>query len=356
MQELISLSASEAVCLEALRSGTERKMMIALRASLNLRQTGLALEKLASLDLAVADGRRNWTVTPRGRRAAILIAPAVEGRGPKPPTATAPGASAARLLSFLDQPRRGTELTTLMEVTRQRVDQLVVALSALGLIRSADPNCPTFAIALKDDPSILLRHDQERVLSAFPETKPTKLTKIAAVTTMQVGRVAELAESLIALGLIDKAVGANHEDLFRLTAAGSAHWQRSATARRADIPSPPFRSDRVREVLSYLESHGPTRTRDVGLRLRIPQPSINALMQYLKRRKAVCTQADGRYAPYGLTPDGREMLAAMDGVRQGPNEALLRSASRPAAISGQRGTATEDPARNGSCRSVGMIG
>ncbi len=60
-----------------------------------------------------------------------------------------------------------------------------------------------------------------------------------------------------------------------------------------------------------MEGHGPTRTRDIGFRLGIPQASINALMQYLKRKNAVHTQTDSRPAPYGLTPDGLEMLAAM---------------------------------------------
>ncbi len=56
---------------------------------------------------------------------------------------------------------------------------------------------------------------------------------------------------------------------------------------------------------------GPTRTRDIGLTLGLRHQSLNALMQYLKRKNAVRTQSDTRFAPYQLTPDGREMLAAM---------------------------------------------
>jgi DNA-binding MarR family transcriptional regulator len=99
-------------------------------------------------------------------------------------------------------------------------------------------------------------------------------------------------------------------DLYRLTAAGSAHWQRSATARRADIPPLPFRSGRVFAVLSFLATRGPTRTRDVGHALGISQTSMNALMQTLKRKKMVRTQSDAHHAPYELTQDGRETLAA----------------------------------------------
>jgi DNA-binding MarR family transcriptional regulator len=327
MQKPISLSASEAVCLEALRAGSDRKVLIALRARLNLRQTKLALGKLASLDLATTDGGRTWHLTPRGKRADTIIAPAVRTRGRKPMTGLVPGASAARLLALLDRPRRGAELAALLNVTRQRVHQLVVALSARGLIRSADPNYPTFVIALRDDPSTLLRQDQERVLSAFPQTRATTLSKIAAVTNMPADRIATLAEFLRGVGLIDKTGAATHGDLYQLTAAGLAHWQRSATARRADIPPPPFRSDRIRGVLSFLASQGPTRTRDVGLGLGVPQTSINALMQYLKRKNAVRTQTGARHAPYDLTPDGREMLAAMKRARPAEDNALLAAAT-----------------------------
>jgi len=154
------------------------------------------------------------------------------------------------------------------------------------------------------------------VLSAFPENEATTLSKVTFVVQMAAGNVATIAESLREAGLIEKTGMATYGDLYRLTAAGAAHWQRSTTARRADIPPLPFRSDRVRTVLSYLESHGPIRTRDVGLGLGISQTSINALMQYLKRKNAVRTQTDARHAPYALTPDGREMLAAMRSSRQ----------------------------------------
>jgi DNA-binding MarR family transcriptional regulator len=221
------------------------------------------------------------------------------------------GRSATRLLALLERPRHGAELTTLLGVTRQRVHQLVVALSARGLIRLADPTHPTFALALKHDPTRLLPPGQERVLSAFPQTAATTLSKVTLAVKMTADKVATIADSLREAGLIEKTGMATFGDLYRLTAAGSVHWQRSTSARRADPPPPPFRSDRVRTVLAYLESHGPTRTRDVGLGLGISQTSINALMQCLKRKNAVRTQTDARRAPYQLTPEGRDMLAAM---------------------------------------------
>jgi len=114
----ISLTAPEAACLEALGSCTERKVLIALRAGLNLRQTSRALGTLASLGLASSDAGHAWHPTPRGKRAKISIAPAVRTRGRKPLTRLVAGTSATRLLALLDRPRRGSELTTLLSVTR----------------------------------------------------------------------------------------------------------------------------------------------------------------------------------------------------------------------------------------------
>jgi predicted transcriptional regulator len=76
MQKPIALRASEAACLEALRSGTDRKTLIALRAGLDLRRTQLDLETLASSGLAAPNGDRTWHLTPRGKRVDISIAAA----------------------------------------------------------------------------------------------------------------------------------------------------------------------------------------------------------------------------------------------------------------------------------------
>jgi DNA-binding MarR family transcriptional regulator len=311
MRNAISLSPSEAACLTALRSGTARKARIALRARLDLRQTNLALAGLAALDIAAVDRDRTWHLTKTGKTAGVVIAPAVRTRGRKRGTGWPTGPAATRLLALLDRPRHGAELSVLLGVTRQRVHQLVVALFARDLIRAGDGRSPSFAIARKEDPSLLLRQDQERVLSAFPETEATTLSKIARITSAARPRVAAITEVLREAGLIEKTGVATYGDLYRLTPAGSAHWQRSASVPRADLPPLPFRSGRVRDVLSFLEREGPVRTRDVGRRLDISQTSINALMQYLKRKSVVRVHSDARHAPHELTPAGREMLARM---------------------------------------------
>jgi predicted transcriptional regulator len=305
------MSASEAASLEALRSGTQRKVQVALRAGLNIRQTNNAVRALASMGLATANGHHTWHLTPAGKAAEVVIAPAVRRRGPPPVMGAMPGPSVVRLLALLDRPRYGAELPALLGVTRQRVHQLVVALFARGNLRLADPTFPSFAIALKNDPSILLQPEQERVLSALPETEATTLSKIARAVRMTRRKTASIMELLREVGLVEQTGSASYGDVYRLTAAGSAHWQRAAGSRHADMPPPPFRSDRIRDVLSYLASHGPARTRDIGLTLGLRHQSLNALMQYLKRKKAIRTVSDTHFAPYELTPDGREMLAAM---------------------------------------------
>jgi hypothetical protein len=114
--------------------------------------------------------------------------------------------------------------------------------------------------------------DQERVLSALPEAVGTTLSKIAAAAVnMPSGKAAGIAESLLETGLIEKAGMATYGNVYRLTAAGAEHWQRSPTVNQADLPPLPFWSDRVRAVLPCLETQGPIRTRDVGLGWGFPR-------------------------------------------------------------------------------------
>jgi DNA-binding MarR family transcriptional regulator len=232
-----------------------------------------------------------------------------------------PTPSESRLLALLDRPRRATELTLLLGLTRERVRQMIATLLEREFIRPGDPESPTSIVALKQDQSLLLRRDQARLLSRFPATEATTLSRIANLSRASRAQVATIADSLRVAGLIEPAGVASDRALYRLTPAGARHWQRSAMVIRADVPSPPLavRSDRVRCVLSDLNDHAPTRTRDIGLRLGIPQPSINALMQYLKRKHLIRSATDAGRAPYVLTAEGRDTLAAM----------LRKTSSRP---------------------------
>ena len=73
----------------------------------------------------------------------------------------------------------------------------------------------------------------------------------------------------------------------------------------------PVRSDRVRKVLQEISDAGALRIRDVKDLTKIPQRSINALMQYLKRKQLVTKAGIEPLAPYSLTEQGRAVLVEM---------------------------------------------
>jgi Mn-dependent DtxR family transcriptional regulator len=64
-------------------------------------------------------------------------------------------------------------------------------------------------------------------------------------------------------------------------------------------------------VLSAIRDTGALRIRDVTNMLRIQRESINALMQYLKRKHLVEKTSQEFNAPYSLTNEGHEALAEM---------------------------------------------
>ncbi len=64
-------------------------------------------------------------------------------------------------------------------------------------------------------------------------------------------------------------------------------------------------------VLSHLADRGEARIRDVRDALAIAHTSINALMQYLKRKGLVHKAAGDPDGGYALTPHGRATLAEL---------------------------------------------
>jgi DNA-binding MarR family transcriptional regulator len=62
---------------------------------------------------------------------------------------------------------------------------------------------------------------------------------------------------------------------------------------------------------SFGNSDGALRIRDVADALSVPHQSINALMQYLKRKHLVKKSGQEFNAPYSLTDEGRATLAEM---------------------------------------------
>ena len=71
------------------------------------------------------------------------------------------------------------------------------------------------------------------------------------------------------------------------------------------------KSERVCSVLSHLAERREARIKEVRDALAIPQTSINALMQYLKRKGLVEKRGRELSAPYGLTTEGHDILREM---------------------------------------------
>jgi len=210
------------------------------------------------------------------------------------------------MLALLDRPRTGVELASALGVTLQRVRQLVVQLSAHGLVQVADPDQSLRAVWRTGDKVVVLHASAAKVLSAVPESRGTTTRKIAVATRRPIEEVENALSELARRGFV-----LGEGDVFTLTRAGTDHWQRRPNARRADAAPLPVRSERVRDVLAFLLEHGPTRTRDIGQALGVARASMNALMQYLKRKKLVQKSPGGLNAPHELTQLGRRVLGAL---------------------------------------------
>lgn len=310
-----ALRAADALCLEAIRAGASGTAQIAINIRLTMQRTRAALARLHEKGL-VARGSHGWTwqLTAAGRR--LGAPPAVHGKSRTRRMMAPPreGSTAANILQLLDRPMRGAELVRRLGVTKQRILQLVVRHVAAGHVKVADATNVLLMIARQDDPTILLSREQERILSALPEPDAPAVTvqRVSAVVHLQLSRVVEMLQDLCAKQLVAQR-RAGQERVYRLAPAGAAHCQRRSDVRRASPPAErrSFRSDRVRQVLHYLATNGAARTRDVGEELGIPNLSMNALMQYLKRRGLARKVGEAQYAPHQITEQGRKVLSQL---------------------------------------------
>jgi DNA-binding PadR family transcriptional regulator len=123
--------------------------------------------------------------------------------------------------------------------------------------------------------------------------------------------VQQILEHLVASRFAQTFEGLKGNRVYQITAAGLRHPQRNNLTRHAEAPRPPVESNRVRKVLSVIREAGALRIRDVTNILRIEQQSINALMQYLKRKHLVEKTSQEFSAPYSLTNEGHAALAEM---------------------------------------------
>jgi Mn-dependent DtxR family transcriptional regulator len=302
----VALTEPQAACLIALRNGKLSKPEIAIQAKLDLIKTATALGTLARLRLAKQNQVKRWHTTTRGKTCRFKIIPDRLRRNSR-----IPGPGGRRLLKLLDRPMRGNEIVERLGVTHQRVRQLVIKLHAQGRVTFGDLENPFWIIRLADDRTPLLSRDEEHVLSAIPREYLTNAAKIRQAARMPENKVQKILEGLIASRFVEEFEGFQGNRVYRLTEAGERHPQRDQSARRAAVPRLPVESDRIRKVLSIILHSGALRIRDVTDALRIPRKSINALMQYLKRKHLVKKTGPEFDAPYSLTDEGRAALAEM---------------------------------------------
>lgn len=242
-------------------------------------------------------------------------APVVRKRDPKHSPKTVPSRAAMRLLAALDRPRRGSELSALLGVSRERVRQLIGQLADMGLVRSANPGRRTTVVARHDDPTLLLAREQARVLNRFMEAEAATVSQITMHIGMRVAMVGAVVESLCALGMVERTGATRQGTLYRLTPAGLSHWQRSPkNIRRAKAPSLWTRGDRISNALLYIHDHEPVGTVEMRKALNLSPDALNCMLQYLKRVGMVRNAAETWPVPYTLTLDGRQTVMAMRGL------------------------------------------
>ena len=312
------LTPAEAACLDALRAGVTTKTRIAVAAGLDLRVAQRTLHRLAKAGLATPipgpGDRAHWTPTAKGATGAP---PTVRGAAATPPPASAaappqaitlrPGTSIARLFAAIDRPRRQLDLTIELGISRQLANQNIVRLLALGLLRSADEDQPTALVAPADDPTVLLRRAEARVLSALPDEAPTTAQNLARRLNRPRAEIEAPTAVLVRHGLV--TTDGEHGET-ALTPAGAAHVQRNPTAPRADPWTLPVRSPRVQAVLARL-AEAPARTVILGKELGVERHSMNALMQYLKRLGLARRAGTAHTSPHELTPAGHRVVAEL---------------------------------------------
>ena len=206
---------------------------------------------------------------------------------------------------------QGSEIVEKLGISHQRVRQLVIKLHAQGRVIFGDPETPFWIVMRAGDKTPFLSRDEQRVLSAIPREYATNATKIRLAVRMPETKVREILERLIIGRLVEAFGGLRGDRVYRVSAAGLKHPQRGQFSRHAQAPRPPVKSDRVRKVLSAILDSGALRIRDLTDALRIPGKSMNALMQYLKRKHLVKKIGQEFNAPYSLTDDGHAALVEM---------------------------------------------
>jgi DNA-binding IclR family transcriptional regulator len=300
------LTQAQAACLIALRSGRDSQSKIAMQAKLGLSKATAALRTLAELGLAQRHQTKRWQATPRGERCRFDT---VAGRPRR--NELAPGPSGRRLLELLDRPMRARQVVEELGMTRQAVRQLLIKLHAQGHVRFADPENPLWLVMRADDKTPALSRSEARVLSVAPRDYATDAVKIRRAARVPDAEINQILERLLVRRLIEASEGLRGHRVYRVTDAGLEHPQRVRSAAPAPAPRLPVESERVCKVLSAIFDSGELRIKEVTNALSVPHQSMNALMQYLKRKRLVRKIGRELHSPYALTAQGISALAEM---------------------------------------------
>jgi Mn-dependent DtxR family transcriptional regulator len=300
------LNRAQAACLGALRGRELLKSEIAIETKLSPVTIARELHRLADLGLVKRDQIRKWHVTARGKTCGFETVP----NRPRHNGAML-GPAAKRLLDMLDRPMRQSLIAEKLGVSHQRVHDLIIKLHASGRVRFADPTRPSWLVMRAGDKTPFLSRDAECVLSILPDDYATDVRKISVAARTSAGKVKGVLQELIVQSLVRAVHGLDGSPTYRITPAGLEHPQRIPDRNLARAPRLPVESGRVRVVLSTIRDCESLRIRDATERLGIPHQSLNALFQYLKRKRLIAKTGNGLHAPYSLTDDGRATLTEM---------------------------------------------
>ena len=300
----IVLTNTQSECLPALRDGAQKSTEVALKTRLTLPAVRRALRALSALGLAGHKPPAEWRPSSFGE--AFRVGAIAPGRPRK--IVTTPSANGRRLLELLEAPMEGRNIAKLLGVSRQGALNIVLKLRVQGHLKFGDPEDPHWIVMRANDDAPLLSRAEARILSSIPNSYATNRVKIGRVVPLAEDEIEKALDRLIAAGFIEIVGEFAGATLYRTTAAGKSHPQNRRDSRDAEPPHLPVYSDRVQTVLSAISEAGAVRIRDLRDGLRLPHNSINALMQFLKRKGLIEKTDEAHEAPYTLTAMGQATL------------------------------------------------
>jgi DNA-binding IclR family transcriptional regulator len=306
VSDTCALTKAQAACLSAIRRGVRSKAQIAIAAQLDLTTALRALEALWKLRFARKTRTNEWRPTPLGKKCQVKIIADKKRHARK-----TPGEGAQRLLDALERPMSGADLAAHLGITKQRVHQLVVRLLASGHLRIGDSDSVLRIIARVDDSTPLLTSDEQRVFSVVTNEYGTTARKIRLAAGCAEAVADNALKRLRRAKLVTQTKTSSGAVGYQVTEVGIGHPQYGRSVERAEPPPLPVRSNRVRDVLALFAVRGRMQITEARVALGISHHSINALVQYLKRKSLIRKAGSDLRSPFLLTETGRNVLAEM---------------------------------------------